>query len=401
VQHSQRFEFITLKNTERLVNYSKLVDPYQVYDEIDISDNFDDTSVITKLNRKLFIDNSNVCVTNGLDENKLQKLSNKSIYIYTLSTFKIIQSMLNEIIGQVDIKKVVSCEKNEVEIIKNSFWIENGTFYNCNSITWIDKCGYKSGHKIPHILSFKLLSNQDLVLIHMEGIIIFTINENGLRLRYFWNNNEWHDIYKKFREEHGEIWDNKFTKEHYKKRDEIVDNFINEHYKPLIERILKNEFDDSKHSIPLPIIVDVVDLGFLCFRDRKEIVEDIINGKIVPPKFVPEMLKIAIKGQCNDVVRQIIESTQGYSENDMTIISLNLAELCDYYPDYIITYISRTSIMLSPYCLKIGNSKNSLLHSYTDIYIKRSNMENNYFKPISATYQTVSFVVPFPQICVY
>ncbi|GES90931.1 hypothetical protein GLOIN_2v1784920 [Rhizophagus clarus] len=89
---------------------NKLIDPYQVYDEIDISDDFNETSAITKLNRKIFIDNDSVCVTNGLDENKLKQLSNKIIYnnsIYNSSTFKIIQNMLNEIIDQVDIKKVL------------------------------------------------------------------------------------------------------------------------------------------------------------------------------------------------------------------------------------------------------------------------------------------------------
>ncbi|CAB5206327.1 unnamed protein product [Rhizophagus irregularis] len=65
----RRAEFITLKNTERLAICSpygsKLVDPYQVYDEIGISYDFNNTSVITKLNRKIFTDNGNVCVTNG------------------------------------------------------------------------------------------------------------------------------------------------------------------------------------------------------------------------------------------------------------------------------------------------------------------------------------------------
>ncbi|POG62573.1 hypothetical protein GLOIN_2v1695049 [Rhizophagus irregularis DAOM 181602=DAOM 197198] len=121
-------QFITLKNTERLFIYhkygGKLVDPYQVYDEIVVSDGINGiTSVITKLNRKIFIENGNVCVTdgiNGIDENKLQQLSNNTSYIYTLPIFKIIQSMLNEIIDQVDIKKVV----DKVEINKN-LWIED------------------------------------------------------------------------------------------------------------------------------------------------------------------------------------------------------------------------------------------------------------------------------------
>ncbi|PKC57690.1 hypothetical protein RhiirA1_472108 [Rhizophagus irregularis] len=121
-------QFITLKNTERFFIYhkygGKLVDPYQVYDEIVVSDGINGiTSVITKLNRKIFIENGNVCVTdgiNGIDENKLQQLSNNTSYIYTLPIFKIIQSMLNEIIDQVDIKKVV----DKVEINKN-LWIED------------------------------------------------------------------------------------------------------------------------------------------------------------------------------------------------------------------------------------------------------------------------------------
>src|ERR1043165_2193545 len=95
----------------------------------------------------------------------------------------------------------------------------------------------------------------------------------------------------------------------------------------------------------------------------------------------------------------------------MTIISLNLVELCDYYSDFIIKYISSTSITLSPYCNGIRNSKNTSLRSYaSDIYIKGSNIENKYFKPnsglirylrIKEEIQTVSFIVPFPQICVY
>ncbi|EXX77786.1 uncharacterized protein OCT59_019906 [Rhizophagus irregularis] len=59
-EYDRRIKFITLKNTERLAicckNYSKLVDPYQVYEEIDISDDFNNTtSLITKLNKRIFV----------------------------------------------------------------------------------------------------------------------------------------------------------------------------------------------------------------------------------------------------------------------------------------------------------------------------------------------------------
>src|SRR5215475_3114242 len=112
--YGERVEFVTLKdNSERLFvkKYSggKIVDPYQVYDEIDISGDFNEKSEITKLSRKIFIDKDNACVTDGIeiDENKLRQLSNKLIYrnsIYSLPTFKIIQSMLKEIIDQEDIE---------------------------------------------------------------------------------------------------------------------------------------------------------------------------------------------------------------------------------------------------------------------------------------------------------
>ncbi|PKB97999.1 hypothetical protein RhiirA5_432136 [Rhizophagus irregularis] len=272
-----------------------MIDPYQIYEEIDISDDFNNTtSLITKLNKRIFIDNGNVCVTNGIsgiEENKLRQLSNKT----------------------------------------------------------------------------------DLVVIDVHGIGIYTLNENKIE-RYFWHNNEWKNFGENFR--HSNIY------KHFK------------HFKLLIRKILQNEFDNSKHSIPFPI--------FIMDDGERNIVEDVINDNLVLPKFGIKMLKIAIENKIQDAVQQIIELTQDYSENYMTIISLNLAILCDYYPDFIIKYISSTSIILSPYCIRIGNSKNPSLHSYANIiYIKESNTNNNVFKPISANYEVVNFIVPFPQICVY
>ncbi|CAB4412628.1 unnamed protein product [Rhizophagus irregularis] len=392
-EYDRRIKFITLRNTERLAiccqNYSKLVDPYQVYDEFDISDDFNNTtSVITKLNRRIFIDNGIICVTNGIeiDENKLQQLSNKTIYrssIYTLSTFKIIQSMLNEIIDQDEIKKSSLEAKINNHVLYKINLNEDGRLEIVTEKSFV--CAPDS------TFSIKLLNNQDLVVINVHGIGIYTLNENMIE-RYFWCNNEWKNFGEKFA--HDNIYN------------------IIQHFKPLVGKILQNEFDNSKHSIPFPTFImdyrkcygDI----FPSFaieeyfrRNRRDIVEDVINDYLVL-KFGIEMLKIAIKERQKHAIQQIIESTQDYSENYMTIISLNLVELCDYYPDFIIKYISSTSIILSPYCIRIGNSKNPLLHSYTNIiYIKESNMDNNVFKPISANYEVVNFIVPFPQICVY
>ncbi|GBC23171.2 hypothetical protein GLOIN_2v1784920 [Rhizophagus irregularis DAOM 181602=DAOM 197198] len=399
-------EFITLKNnSERLVmncysNVHKLIDPYQAYDEIDISNDFNKTSVITKLNRKIFIDNGNVCVRNGSDENKLQQLSNEVIYrnsIYTSSVFNIIQSMFKEIIDRADIKKVASPD-DKIKL-KNRDLYE----YILRPNDIYDEISFEHNDIIsccipfPHILSYKLLNNQDLIIISMEAIEIFALLDKGFKNRYFWKNNDWNDIYKKFEKDRNSIYDI---------------NFVNEHYKPLIGRILKYEFNDSKDSIPLPNFMGQNT------NHRKTIAEDVISDNLVSSKFGIEMLKIAIKENCDSVVRPIInntiESIQNYSVNSMTFISLNLPKLCDDYPDYIIKYISYTSIILSPFCNNIRNSKNTSIHSYTNIYIKESHMDKNVFKAISSIYkwliqhlrikeeiQTVSFIVPFPQICVY
>ncbi|PKY38559.1 hypothetical protein RhiirA4_451568 [Rhizophagus irregularis] len=352
-------EFITLKNnSERLLYHgiyrNKLVDPYQVYDEIEI------------LMTQIVYRNS----------------------IYSLSTFKIIQSMLNEIIDQVEIKKVLSSNfdsivlTDEVEIKNHGLCkIDLYNDYGSDYVRFKKEDKSQQIVPCPNILSFKLLNNQDLVIINMEGISIYTMSEliitEGIfwfRRRYFWRNNEWNNVYEKFEEYCHYHYDIKFTSS--------VPKFFS----------LSSKKD---------------------WWDRNDIVNVVIKDKLVSSKYGIEMLKIAIKERCYEVVQQIIESIQDYSENYMTIISLNLAELCDYYPDYVIKYISRTSIMLSPHCNHIGNSKNTSLHSHTN-YIKESTMDNIIFKFISTLYkgliqylmikediQTVSFIVPFPQICVY
>src|SRR5438045_4113371 len=43
------------------------------------------------------------------------------------------------------------------------------------------------------IFSYKKLDNQDLALITRKGILIYTITEDFLGLRYFWNNEDWNE----------------------------------------------------------------------------------------------------------------------------------------------------------------------------------------------------------------
>ncbi|GBB91194.1 hypothetical protein RclHR1_18370004 [Rhizophagus clarus] len=244
--------------------------------------------------------------------------------------------MFKKIIDQEDIKKAAPSNEKKI-ILKDKVEVEDSDLhefvlrpndtYDEISLERNDIC--KKTSSFSHILSYKLLNNQYLILISMEAIEIYTLNKNFIN-RYFWNNDEWKNIYEKF-----------------KKRDEIYDiEFTNEHYKQLIEGILKDEFDDSNHSIPFPNF-----MGQTIDR-RKEIAEDVINDNLASSKFrieIIDMLKMAMKENCDEVVRplinNIIESIQDHSVDSMTFISLNLAKLCDDYPDYVVKYISYTSYL--------------------------------------------------------
>ncbi|GBC10699.1 hypothetical protein RclHR1_09830008 [Rhizophagus clarus] len=449
-------EFITLEdNSERLVikqyfsHCHKLLDPYQPYYEIDIPEDFISKSVITKSNKKICVDeNNNVCVKNGLE---LKQLTNKTIYrnsIYNLSTFKIIQNMLENIIKQIKQGKVKKLASLKKIVLKDNVKVNNedlcqlSLYNNFNSITdnivpnidyYDDVIGLNVTStckeikyiNVPHILSYELLNDQNLVLINMRGIDIYSINESGLKHQYFWYNDEWDRIYKIFRKVRGNIFNA---------------SFINEYYEPLIKNVYNKEFNDSKCLIPLSrlncndakeIIEDFVNdtvalsrTGLetlkmaisdkIDYQQIKQLATGIIDNEMAFSKFGTEILKIAFKNNYHDVVHQAIDKTTKsihyYSEIYMTFISLFLPKLCDSYPDFIVKYILSTSIILSPYCNGIKNSKNTSLYSYSkNIYIKESN-KDNYFKFISSFLkelwireetQTVSFIVPFPRICEY
>src|SRR4051812_19763688 len=84
-------------------------------------------------------------------------------------------------------------------------------------------------------------------------------------------------------------------------------------------------------------------------------------------------------------------------------------------------YILHTSILLDPFISKVKNSANTSLYAYSkDTHIKKSTLSNNYVKSlflsfykilshyikrketqITPTIPTISFIVPFSQICNY
>ncbi|PKK70112.1 hypothetical protein RhiirC2_712150 [Rhizophagus irregularis] len=462
-------EFITLKNgLEGLIikcsgSKYKFIDPYQPSIVIDITDdigNIDGLNVITKLNKKISIDNNNnVCVTDWLNENKLQQISHDNS-IYTFSSFKIIQKMLKDIIekgidrvipegeGGVRIEHEVNEKVLFLERYKRGDRIK---VYHDNSTSYFNTRSY--------ILSFKLLNNRNLVLIDESEIKIYNIED--MSCQYIWSNNEWNDIIRK------KI---KNILEHKDDNNENDNKLINDHFK----KILDNEFNDHQSSIPLTSFYDddnlkdhvitndtvaLSNFGLEIFKKLDdyltEIINDImkdteltsndkstlkkkmneikttffqkmainiINDRELLTKFGSEILKTAIKENYYDVVQQFIDkiiesitSNSGdYKNTLLHFISLNLPELCqNCYSDFLIKYMAYTSIMLSPTCNSIGSSRNTSLNSYLNNCIRKSHLGSNYFKSISSLYdrylnksqeetRTIILIVPFPQIfCEY
>ncbi|RIB14130.1 hypothetical protein C2G38_2248442 [Gigaspora rosea] len=462
-------EFITLKNGfEGLFvvcsKYHRLfksipafINPYRPsenvsnFEENNSNDIDNSNAIITKLNRKFFIDgDGNICVTNGLDEDKFQQISNKITYrnsIYDSSTFKEIQNILKEIVEKEEIDRVepakIQFEDGNIIFEKD----ENRDIikFEINNINLAPRNN-------PYILSYKLINNQqDLVLINVEKIEIFIRDENsitGITSRYQWYNNKWEDTYAKFRNEN--LGFNK--------------HFTTQYYKQLFNNILDNEFNDSNFLIPLPrfeLSLDdfnnslfnefrnntkalsrlVLEMSSeeIDYQQKKQRAIFIINDADMFSKYGLEILKVAINKKYEDIVKQVIDriikSIQSIQNNLKTYVftelnpsqtncsymmillpfmSLNFLELCKNYPDFIIKYISCTSIILSPYCDSITSSTNTSLHSYTDICIKKTNLVDDYFKLISSSFnsltqslrnqeevQKISFIVPFPKICVY
>jgi hypothetical protein len=454
-------EFITLKyGLEVLIvdcndeSYKyKLIDPYQPSNVIDIShitddiDNIDDFNMkimITKLNKKIFIDNNNnICITDWLDENKLQQiinLSNKIDHdnnssIYTVSSLNFIQEMLKDIIKNGIVRAVPESGdkiKHKIDLFLERR--EHADIIKDTKSSWTPLNYY--------ILSYKVLNNQDLVLINDRGIDIWNIKERIWR--YKWSNNKWNNISEKIKKILNNIDDN----------NENDIKLINDHFKKLLD----NEFNDHKSSIPLPyydkddysyytIIKDIVNdkitlskFGSELLKKRddfkqitayimnekrnifEQMIVNIINDKELFIKFGLEILKIAIKENNDYIVQQtidkIIESitsnSGNYKNSLLPFISLNLPELCqNCYSDYLIKYMAYTSIMLSPTCNFIESSRNTSLNSYLNNCIKKSNLGSNYFKFIFSLYdqyliksqeetRTISLIVPFPQIfCEY
>ncbi|CAG8655052.1 11477_t:CDS:2 [Rhizophagus irregularis] len=428
--HEVPVKFITLKyGLEGLIvkvlkeNKYRLIDPYQPSNVIDITgdignmNDFNKKNVITKLNKKVSIDNNNnVCVTDWLDESRLQQLTNISnkidqdSSIYSFSTLKFIQEMLKDIIEK-GIDRVIpeGGVRIEHEVNEKEWFLER---YEYEDHIKVSKHGDRGTSYIfnlrSYILSFKLLNNRYLVLIKGSGINIYNIED--MRCQYIWSNNEWNDI----REKIENIL-------YFEQIDNNDIKLINYHFKKLLD----NEFNDYRSSIPLSKLLKLWnenDTTFGWENIFKPMVIKIINDRKLFIKFGSEILKITIKKNYDDIVQQIIDkiiesitSNSGdYKNTLLPFISLNLPELCqNCYSDFLIKYMAYTSIMLSPNCNSISSSRDTSLNSYLNNCIIKSHLGSNYFKSISSLYdrylnksqketRTISLIVPFPQIfCEY
>ncbi|PKC62987.1 hypothetical protein RhiirA1_443631 [Rhizophagus irregularis] len=315
---STPIEFVTLKNGfEGLIVHSVyygmlsqyvFIDPYHPYRNFGdpgknniINGTIDDNNVITKLNRKLSIDDDgNVCIKNGLDESEFQQISNNTTYhkIYNSSTFKEIQSMLNETVEKMEKMEIDRVAPADIEFEDGHIIFKKED--ECDSIHFVMNNPIVPNNIVPFVkpytFSYKLINNkQDLVLINVEQIEIFTRSINGITCQYQWNNDEWKNTYKKFRSKN----------RRYDK------NFINEHYRKLINKILKNEFNDSNSSIPLPKFSSEVHE----ILNNNPLVENIKNDTEALSKFRKDMLDNKINyQQMKAITTSIVDDKELFSK---------------------------------------------------------------------------------------
>src|ERR1043165_8173235 len=147
------------------------------------------------------------------------------------------------------------------------------------------------------------------------------------------------------------------------------------------------------------------------------------------------ILKIAIDTNDDDIIQLIIEKIFELIEKEdygyitlLPIISLKLPELYDrHYSGLVMKYILGTSILPDPSCSSVKDSKDTSLYAYSkNIYIKLPSNYDYFEKVITVLFviftfpifliykiftlthlktqekiKTISFIVPFPQICKY
>jgi len=196
-------EFVTLEDGSEgliIINKSfdnklsyKFLDPFLSSDTIDITKDINDSKkiIITKSNRKFSIIENNVWTADGLNKDTFQQILNKTIYhsnIYTLSIFKKIENMLNDMIKS-DTSHTTN--NNKVTILADGTIFrfilkvkDSGRarlFGECLQNNEWKKTQNSISFKYK-IFSYKKLDNQDLALITRKGILIYTITEDFLGL---------------------------------------------------------------------------------------------------------------------------------------------------------------------------------------------------------------------------
>ncbi len=129
--------------------------------------------------------------------------------------------------------------------------------------------------KYTDILSYKKLNNQDLALITKKEILIYTIAEDFLELRYFWDNKNWN---KKFGDE-----DNIADFDNYYKPFILYDNFKlslpSPNFKTIFEKIKKEKYEKHKNTE---------------YKEYEKYFINIVNDPVEFSKFGSKMLEIAI-----------------------------------------------------------------------------------------------------------
>jgi hypothetical protein len=420
-------EFVTLKDgSEGLIIYEsfdnkssyKFLDPFLPSDAINIDIIYDNKNIITKFNKKISIKNEDnvytVCIEDGLNEDTFQQILNKNTYhsnIYTTPIFNKIKNMLENMTKS---NKVCNFPENKKKELRNGEMFrfifemkDSGRVRLFGEHLQNDKCKETQNSmffKYTDIFLYDQLDNQDLALITKKGILIYTIAEDFLELRYFWNNKDWN-----------EKFDSKNYIEYILKNKFIL-SLPSPNFKTLFEKIKKEKYKKHKNTK---------------YKKYEKYFKSIINDPVKFSKFGLEMLEIAINEKDDgfvfivqsifDKIIELIDDSENYNYiSFLPFISLNLSKLCNpYYSNLVMKYFSHTSIILDPAYSSAKNSTNTSLCAYSkNIYIKQSSSNNNCLKSLAESLllfykklasklkiqektPKIRFIVPFPQIYKY
>ncbi|CAI2164559.1 3333_t:CDS:2 [Funneliformis geosporum] len=228
-----------------------------------------------------------------------------------------------------------------------------------------------------YVYACKPIYNGDLIMITKQGIMIFTIhtNNNKIQMRYFWDNDDWHNLWKVSRQLSG------------------VYNLEDEQ-EPFFGATAKKELTDKEILPPLNIerIFDEYEISYISEHTRrfpfKEVLYNYLSDVVTFAEIGEGIFKMAIEMNKGNIVDLIYDLVMDNLRKDsdqymglLSVISSFLSQLQVDYPEVVRSYISHTSLILDHNCVEILVSDIPPFHGFTrDQHVFKNNFFPIYFK---------------------